>query len=482
MHVGDEAPRLRAALRVVRAVEHADRLVRERAAARPPRPRAPCRGSGTRARSRRARRGARRRARRLRRAPRRSSPRRPPSSPISRRAIARSRSSSTRRSLPGGSRLEARCQEAGRAGHVAETERPASGADEVVGGAERERVERRARGPELGEVACACSRWWPTSSSRSAAPRPPPLGEPARGALVQLRASLLRDRRVGSLPDEHVAEPEAVLALERRRIGLHELLADERLQQRPRARRRARPGRAPSRRPTRRPPRSTAARWSTARSSSASRSRRAASTAWIVSGTRAENVPGRDEVRPRSSSSMRTSSWTKSGLPAAARATSRARPAPSASRPPSRSTSRSVASGASGRRTSASDSPGGPGRAALEQVGPREAEDEDRRRPAPAGEVLDEVEQRRLGPVDVVEDDEQRTLLRRRLEQPAEGPRDLVRACLAIRPAPIAAASRSATSAAQSSSGSSAAIRPRAAAGWSGRRPARSRRISATGQ
>ena len=43
----------------------------------------------------------------------------------------------------------------------------------------------------------------------------------------------------------------------------------------------------------------------------------------------------------------------------------------------------------------------------LEELLAREADDEDRARPL-VGEVLDELEERRLGPVDVVEDEDER--------------------------------------------------------------------------
>ena len=69
----------------------------------------------------------------------------------------------------------------------------------------------------------------------------------------------------------------------------------------------------------------------------------------------------------------------------------------------------------------------GPVRARLEQLGPGQAQHEDRRIGDVGGEVLDQVEQRRLGPVDVVEDDDQRLLGRERLDQLANGPEDLLR-------------------------------------------------------
>ena len=49
-----------------------------------------------------------------------------------------------------------------------------------------------------------------------------------------------------------------------------------------------------------------------------------------------------------------------------------------------------------------------------------------RRVPRPLGDVLDEVEERRLTPVDVVEDDHERTLPRERLEQSPHRPEALL--------------------------------------------------------
>ena len=59
-----------------------------------------------------------------------------------------------------------------------------------------------------------------------------------------------------------------------------------------------------------------------------------------------------------------------------------------------------------------------PGRAVGEQVWTRRAEEQDRRG-SEVGDVLDEVEERRLGPVQVVEHDHQRPLSGQRLQVPA---------------------------------------------------------------
>ena len=70
----------------------------------------------------------------------------------------------------------------------------------------------------------------------------------------------------------------------------------------------------------------------------------------------------------------------------------------------------------------------GPRRPQLREVAAGEAADEDRRVASPAREVLDQVEERRLRPLDVVENEQHRPLARKRLEQPAERPVELVAA------------------------------------------------------
>ena len=75
--------------------------------------------------------------------------------------------------------------------------------------------------------------------------------------------------------------------------------------------------------------------------------------------------------------------------------------------------------------------PAAPPGTRVEQLGPREADDEDGR-PHPVGEVLDEVEERRLGPVDVLEQEDQRLHVGDPLHDLARRPRDLLRAALSL--------------------------------------------------
>ena len=61
--------------------------------------------------------------------------------------------------------------------------------------------------------------------------------------------------------------------------------------------------------------------------------------------------------------------------------------------------------------------PSAPALPALEQFRPRSAENEDRRRPRPLDELVDEIEEPLVGPVEVLEDEHHRPLLRNRLEE-----------------------------------------------------------------
>ena len=63
----------------------------------------------------------------------------------------------------------------------------------------------------------------------------------------------------------------------------------------------------------------------------------------------------------------------------------------------------------------------------LEKLGAGEAEEEDRRVPRPIGDMVDEIEERRLGPMEILEDDDQWTLARERLEQLPHRPEGLLR-------------------------------------------------------
>ena len=163
----------------------------------------------------------------------------------------------------------------------------------------------------------------------------------------------------------------------------------------------------------------TAPRSSTARSPGPRRSRRAASSAWIVSGSVRS-------ASPPSSASARSCS-RKSGLPSAA-STMRARWSDSSVAPPRPSSSASASSAESASRTIRSTfvAPVEERRSLLEQLLAGEADDRDRPLSL-VREVLDELEERRLRPVDVVEDEDERPLARARLAELSEEPGELGR-------------------------------------------------------
>ena len=70
-----------------------------------------------------------------------------------------------------------------------------------------------------------------------------------------------------------------------------------------------------------------------------------------------------------------------------------------------------------------------PGRVKLAELRPREAEQQDRRARGEERHVLDQVAERPLAPLDVVEDDDQRPLRRSLLQGLAESPGDLLGRC-----------------------------------------------------
>jgi hypothetical protein len=75
----------------------------------------------------------------------------------------------------------------------------------------------------------------------------------------------------------------------------------------------------------------------------------------------------------------------------------------------------------------------GPRWPAVQQLRPCRAEEQHRGVTAQNGNVLDEVEQRRLGPMDVVDRDHQRLILGHGLEQLAHAPGNLVRRADGVR-------------------------------------------------
>src|SRR5918912_3339036 len=81
------------------------------------------------------------------------------------------------------------------------------------------------------------------------------------------------------------------------------------------------------------------------------------------------------------------------------------------------------------RRADAPAAPAGPD---VQELRPGETEDQQGDVSDPRGEVLDEVEQRILGPVDVLEDEDERLRLRELLGPRARRPGELLAAALAL--------------------------------------------------
>ena len=130
-------------------------------------------------------------------------------------------------------------------------------------------------------------------------------------------------------------------------------------------------------------------------------------------------------TRTPSSMSIESISSTKSGFPSAASAM-RVPTSSASSASPTRFATSSAHSRfrqrleQHGRRVELAAAPR---RASVEQLGSSHAEKQDRDSSRPVGEVLDEVEERRLSPVDVVEHHDERTPRRESLEE-ARGSRE----------------------------------------------------------
>ena len=235
--------------------------------------------------------------------------------------------------------------------------------------------------------------------------------EPICEALVQLCAGRLRKRVVGGVSDQEMAKTERVVARDLRSVRSHDLLADEREQIRgdvvvTRFPSECGDGAAMEDLP------STEPRSTTARSRSPSVSSRAWRSAWIVGGT--STVPSAS----RASSAI---SSMNSGFPSAV-ARIRARVAGSTSTS-SRSDFASASASPTGSGSSSTDvafsfPPPQPGRTS------RSSGRATQRRKIgafarPVDDVLDQVEERWLRPVQVVEDEDEGTLLGEPLEEGA---------------------------------------------------------------
>ena len=234
---------------------------------------------------------------------------------------------------------------------------------------------------------------------------------------------------VGDVADQDVLEAVGALARDRRaalagdEVALEQVV-EHRLE-RPRP-----PGSSVRRpRPPRRSGRSPRRAGAASSRCGGSRSMRAAIIAWSVSGIRFA-----EPCRPRAASA--SSPRRRAGCPRSSRAATRARDGES-SRSASSASSELLALLRRERleldrgRADAAAAPAGPH---VEQLGPREADDQQRRVLDPLGEVLDQLEQRLLGPVDVLEDEDERLRVGELRGPLARRPRDLLLAPLASRP------------------------------------------------
>ena len=243
---------------------------------------------------------------------------------------------------------------------------------------------------------------------------------------MKLRADPLRGRPVGGLLDQDVTEAESS-----RRAQVTKRARSDSLRTRV-SRWRSTNGRASSGSsssaasvenslPT------TAAREITARTPGPRRSRRADSSAWIVGGI---------VISPRSASPSRELvervCWTDEGCP---RLAERARRALALRRPDRRARGGRPAGAKSDRARAVRARAGScvqgvaarPARSLLEQLLAREAAEQHHGGlPRLLGQVLDRVEQRRLRPVDVLEDHDHRSVSRQCFEQASGRPEDLL--------------------------------------------------------
>ena len=233
------------------------------------------------------------------------------------------------------------------------------------------------------------------------------LVQPVGEALVEVGADRLRQRLVGGVADQQVAEAEAVLAGELRSLGADQLAADERGE---RAVTCASPGASACTAPggrSRPRPRRVRGR---CRSGSSSWSSRAASSALSVGGT--STSPSARGHREHLRDEQRVAA-RRARILCPARTKRARRPAP-------RPALRRAAPAAAPRARPAP----------LHQLGSRHAHEQNRRAVPSNAVELDQIERRLYAPVHVVEDHHYR---RRLLEQLPERPGDLVAARRDIR-------------------------------------------------
>ena len=251
-----------------------------------------------------------------------------------------------------------------------------------------------------------------------------PLVQPVRDLDVQLGPRSLGEARVGDVPDEHVLEPIGMLAGDRGAVLADDEVAQE--QASSAGSRSSMSGSRCSATPSQKIRPITDARWSSRFSLRGSRSMRAAMIAWSVSGMRFAVEPP--------SSSIRVVSSTKSGLPSVFSSSMLRSSALSSWSASSASSSSSLSSGASGSSSIAvarSRPPPQPGRMSSSSGRARQRIISGRVLDA-LGEVLEQLEQRLLRPVHVLEDEDQRLRVGELGGPLVRRPRDVLLAALRL--------------------------------------------------
>ena len=281
---------------------------------------------------------------------------------------------------------------------------------------------RRARAPSSSSRSeTARSRWCARISISSSPVRS--WSQRANASCSSARVAL-REAGVRDLGDQDVLEAERALAGDRRAIlGDDELARDERVDQRAEV---EDPARAPRTAPCQKTRPITDARCSSCFCSGGER----------VDPRRDQRLDRVRDVVPHPLALREhphASPRGRADCPRPSRRRARAAPraGPSGWRPSASSSLSSGVSGASSiaRRAEVAASPRRP---QLEQLGPRDADDQERRVAHRARDVLDHVQQRLLGPVDVLEDEHERLHVRELLRPRARGPEELLALVLAL--------------------------------------------------
>jgi hypothetical protein len=241
------------------------------------------------------------------------------------------------------------------------------------------------------------------------------LVEPAGESLVEIGPRLLGERVVRRVADEDVPEPKRVVAGKQRLFRSHELLAHE-AEQTGRDLRILRRERLNGRAVEDLPLDGAAFKGSTLRSRK------------LIEARREQRLDARRHrhLGVADSSIIATISSTKSGLPSAAARIRSTQPVLHVSGQLHQEPVGRLAPERLEQNGCRMELAARPTRTAVEQLRSRHAQDHDRSVTRPVGEMLDQVEESLLRPVEIVPDDDERPLTRRFLEETSHGKRDLL--------------------------------------------------------